>query len=167
MNALNRRSILAGAATLAAMPLAQRAHAQAPVRQSSEAVVRALYRIAEVPNLDAERFASFFASDGYFLDVSSGQRWVGRNVREPVAGLISAYPDMHRELLKIYSASDDVVVVELKLQGTHKGDLRLPDGVLRATGKSFDERCCDVWHLKGGKVQSFHCYNSLVAKLKG
>jgi len=57
-------------------------------------------------------------------------------------------------------------VVELKLQGIHKGDLPLPGGVLRATGKKFDVMCCDVWHLKEGKVKSFHCYNGLVALLQ-
>ncbi|MBC7942196.1 MAG: nuclear transport factor 2 family protein [Chitinophagaceae bacterium] len=133
---------------------------------TNEAVIRELYRVAEAKSLNADRFVTLFAEDGYFLDMSSGQKWTGQKVREPVTGLISAYPDMHRELLRFYSTADDVVVVELKLQGTHKGDLRLPGGVLRATGRPFDVPCCDVWHLEGGKVKSFHCYNSLVAALK-
>lgn len=162
----NRRSILIGTTTLVAMPLASKVHAKAPAMLNNEALVRELYRVAEGKNLDPDRFVSLFADDGYFLDMSSGQRWTGKAVREPVTGLISAYPDMHRELLKIYSTGDDVVVVELRLQGSHKGDLPLPDGVLRATNKKFDAPCCDVWQLKNGKVKSFHCYNNLVAVLK-
>jgi ketosteroid isomerase-like protein len=163
---LYRRSILTGLATLAAMPLAQRAYAKAPALPTNEAVITELYHVAEAKSLDADRFVSLFANDGYFLDVSSGQRWIGQEVREPVTGLILAYPDMHRELLRFYSTADNVVVVELKLLGTHKGDLPLPGGLLRATGKKFDAPCCDVWHLENGKVKSFHCYNNLVALLR-
>lgn len=166
MTNLHRRSILIGTTTLAAMPLAWKAHAKAPALPTNEALVRELYRVAEGKNLDPDRFVSLFADDGYFLDMSSGQRWTGKKVREPVTGLVAAYPDMHRQLLKIYSTGDDVVVVELRLQGSHKGDLPLPDGVLRATNKKFDVPCCDVWQLKDGKVKSFHCYNNLVAVLK-
>ena len=35
---------------------------------------------------------------------------------------VAAFPDMHRELYSMYF-NDDVVVVELALNGTHKGDL--------------------------------------------
>ena len=166
MTTLHRRSFLTGLAAFAAMPLAGRVHAQASTPRTNEAIIRELYRVAEAKSLDPDKFVSLFADDGYFLDMSSGQRWVGHAVREPVVGLISAYPDMHRELLRVYSTSDDVVVVELKLQGTHRGDLPRPDGVLRATGKTFDAPCCDVWQLRDGKVKSFHCYNNLVATLR-
>ena len=166
MTNLHRRSILIGTTMLATMPLAWKVHAKAPALPTNEALVRELYRVAEGKNLDPDRFVSLFADDGYFLDMSSGQRWTGKKVREPVTGLSAAYPDMHRELLKVYSTGDDVVVVELRLQGSHKGDLPLPDGVLRATNKKFDVPCCDVWHVKDGKVKSFHCYNNLVAVLK-
>lgn len=166
MSTLHRRAVLSGAATLAAMPLAGPAQSQTQVPPTNETVIRELYHVAQAKSLDADRFVSLFADDGYFLDVSSGQRWVGQEVREPVTGLILAYPDMHRELVDIYSTSHDVVVVELKLQGTHEGDLPLTGGVLRATGKKFDVMCCDVWQLAEGKVKSFHCYNSLVALLQ-
>ncbi len=166
MALFHRRSFLMGLASLSALPVAGRAYGQATGGADNEAVVRELYRIAEGANLDPEKFASLFADDGYFMDMPSGQKWVGKEVREPVSGLIAAYPDIHRELTHIYSTADNVVVVELRLKGTHKGDLPLPDGVLRATGKRFDVPCCDVWRLEQGKVKSFHCYNSLVASLK-
>jgi len=166
MTGFHRRTFVTGLATLATVPLVQSVHAKVPTPSTSEALIRELYRVAEARSLDADRFVSFFAEDGYFLDMSSGQRWTGRKVREPVTGLISAYPDMHRELLKFYHSAENVIVVELKLQGTHKGDLPLPDGVLRATNIKFDVPCCDIWQIKNGKVKSFHCYNNLVGKLK-
>jgi ketosteroid isomerase-like protein len=125
----------------------------------NEDIIRQTYAAAEGKDLDPDRFASFFAEDGYFLDMASGFRWVGKDLAQPIQGFASIFPDMHRELLRFYSTADDDVVVELKLQGTHRGDLPMPGGVLPATGRRFDVPCCDVFHLADGKVKSFHCYN--------
>jgi ketosteroid isomerase-like protein len=54
----------------------------------------------------------------------------------------------------------DTVVVELALQGTHKGPLKSPLGTIKPTGKRMDAPCCDVFRLKNGKIQSFNCYPS-------
>ena len=51
--------------------------------------------------------------------------------------------------------NDDVVVVELSLNGTHKGDLVIPEGVIPPTNKEMHAPCCDVFHLKDGKVALF------------
>jgi ketosteroid isomerase-like protein len=69
----------------------------------------------------------------------------------------AAFPDMHRELYHMYFM-DDVVVVELSLNGTHRGDLVLPAGTIPPTGKVMKAPCCDVFHLVDGKVTSFDCY---------
>ena len=66
---------------------------------------------------------------------------------------------MHRELYDVYVAGDIVVVV-LALQGTHKGPLETPMGIIPATGKRMDAPCCDVFHLKNGKIQKLDCYPS-------
>ncbi|MCS0588392.1 nuclear transport factor 2 family protein [Massilia norwichensis] len=126
---------------------------------TNEEVIREVYAVAESASLDAERFVELFAEDGYFLDMATGQKWTGAEVRQPIEGLGSIFPDFHRELLNVYSAADGVIVVELRLQGTHAGDFPTPDGVLRATGKRFDVPCCDVFVVEQGKVKAFHCYN--------
>jgi len=69
----------------------------------------------------------------------------------------TAFPNMHRELYSFYF-KDDVVVVELSLNGTHKGNLAIPAGVIPPTNKDMHAPCCDVFHVKNGKVLSFHCY---------
>ena len=124
----------------------------------NEDLIREVYAAAEADNLDPDRFASLFGTEGYFLDMPSGEKWTGPDVRQPVVGLATAFPDLHRQLLRFYSTGD-VVVVELKLQGTHREDLPIAGGVLPASGKTFDVPCCDVFHVKDGKVLSFHCYN--------
>ena len=69
----------------------------------------------------------------------------------------AAFPDTHRELYDMYY-NDDVVVVELSLNGTHNGDLEITEGVIPPTNKEMHAPTCDVFHLKDGKVPSFHCY---------
>lgn len=128
--------------------------------QTNEQIVRQVYAAAEAKNLDLDRFVSLFADDGYFLDMSSGLRWVGAEVRQPIDGLGAPFPDFHRELLKVYTTIEGVVIVELRLQGTHAGDFAFPDGtLLPATGKRFDVPCCDVFLVENGRVKAFHCYN--------
>ena len=50
------------------------------------------------------------------------------------------------------------VVVELALQGTHKGPLELPIGIFPPTGQTMNAPCCDVFQLTNGKIKSFNCY---------
>ena len=69
-------------------------------------------------------------------------------------------PDMHRELFRFYVSGDDIVVVQLALQGTHLGPLSLPEGTIPPTGKRMDAPCCDVFRIANGKIQSFNCYPS-------
>ncbi len=132
---------------------------------TNETIIRDLYAAAEARALDVDRFAAFFHDDGYFLDEASGQRWYGNDVRQPIEALAGAFPDMHRELLCFY-ATGDTVIVELKLQGTHRGDFPSLVGVLPATGRTFDVPCCDVVHLRDGRVSAFHCYNEAFVWLR-
>lgn len=132
---------------------------------TNEDIIRELYSVAEGDKLDADKFASLFREDGYFEDESSGMRLYGRDVSQLIKAVSSAFPDMHRERLRTY-ATGDTVIVELKLQGTHLGDFHTGEGVVPATGRTFDVPCCDVFRLRNGKVEAFHCYNQLSVWLK-
>ena len=125
---------------------------------SNEEIIRELYAAAEGQGTDIEKFVSMFSDEGYMRDVPSGTEFRGQAIGDSIAGLVSAFPDVHRELLNIYVAKD-VVVVELAIRGTHKGELALASGTLAPTGKTIDAPCCDVFKLEGGKVTCFHCYN--------
>ena len=125
--------------------------------QGNAAVIRALYASAEAAAKDTPKFVSMFAEGGYFYDVGAGKKYYGKEIGYTVDNYAAAFPDMHRELYEMYF-NNDVVVVELSLNGTHKGDLQLPDGFISPTHKEIHAPCCDVFHLKDGKVVSFHCY---------
>jgi ketosteroid isomerase-like protein len=111
----------------------------------NEQAIRQLYHLAEAASRDTAKFVSMFTEGGYFYDVGAGEKFYGADIGKTVDIYAAAFPD-------------NVVVVELSLNGTHKGGLVLPAGTIPATGKKISAPCCDVFHLKDGKVVSFHCY---------
>ena len=124
---------------------------------SNEGIIRELYAAGEGQGMDVAKFVSMFSDEGYMMDMASGTKFRGKAIGDSIAGLASAFPDVHRELLDIYVA-ENVVVVEIAIRGTHKGELTLASGTLAPTGKTIDVPGCDVYHLEGGKIKTFHCY---------
>jgi ketosteroid isomerase-like protein len=123
----------------------------------NEQLIRRLYQLAEATSKDTPRFVSLFAGGGYFYDVAAGMKYYGADIGLTVDVYAAAFPDMHRKLDSFYF-HENVVIVELSLNGTHKGDLALPAGVIAATGKEIHAPCCDVFHIENGEIVSFHCY---------
>ncbi|MDT5128279.1 MAG: hypothetical protein QOH54_3923, partial [Mycobacterium sp.] len=82
------------------------------------ATVRNAYAVAE--RKDLEGWIDLFAPDGVFTDNSVGITYRGRGLADPVRNYGTAFSNMHRELYRIYS-DGNVVVVQLALQGTHDG----------------------------------------------
>ena len=132
---------------------------------NNEKIIRELYAAGEGQGLDTAKFVSMFSDEGYMLDMASSTKFRGKAIGDSIASLASAFPDLHRELLSIYVA-ENVVVVEIAIRGTHKGEMALASGTLAPTGKVIDVPCCDVYHLEGGKIISFHCYNLPSAMLQ-
>jgi ketosteroid isomerase-like protein len=123
----------------------------------NEQLIRRLYYLAEAATKDTPQFVSLFADGGYFYDVSGGKKYYGSDIGLTVDVYAAAFPDMHRELDRFYFY-DNVVIIELSLNGAHKGDLLTAKGTIPATGKKIHAPCCDVFHIENGKVTSFHCY---------
>jgi len=125
---------------------------------ANEKAIRKAYEVAE--NKDVAGWVNCFTKDGTFTDESIGVTYRGPNELGRTVGIYAtAFPDMHRELYHFY-LDGDTVIVELALQGTHKGPLAMPQGTVAPTGKRMDAPCCDVFRLKNGKIQSFNCYPS-------
>lgn len=128
---------------------------------NNEQIIRRAYDFAE--KTDVKGWADCFTPDGTFTDMSIGVTYRGpegpTGVGNTVKVYAKAFPDMHRELYRFFSVGD-VVVVELALQGTHKGPLPTPMGILPPTGRRMDAPCCDVFRLVNDKIQSSDCYPS-------
>jgi predicted ester cyclase len=127
------------------------------VSVENENAVRNLYHLAEIKDIDG--FIGLFTEDGTFTDKSINVTYRGRGIGETVINYAKAFPDMHRELYDLYSV-DNIVVVQLALQGTHKGPLKMPGGMIPPTAKKMDGPCCDVFELIDGKIKRFDCYPS-------
>jgi SnoaL-like domain len=121
-------------------------------------IIRRLYNLAEVK--DVQGFVNAFTPDGTFTDESIEVVYRGQDIAKTVEVYATAFPDMHRELYQMYSVGDNIVVVELALQGTHLGPLALPLGTIPPTGKKMNAPCCDVFEMSGDKVKRFDCYPS-------
>src|SRR5476651_1162195 len=124
----------------------------------NEEIIRKLYAAGEGPGMDTEKFVSFFSGKGYMYDVPSGTKFRGKAIGDSIAALARAFPDVHRKLLSIH-VTESVVVVELRIRGTHKGKLVLGSKTIAPTGRAIDAPCVDIFRLKSGKITSFNCYN--------
>ena len=127
------------------------------VSLENEKHIRKAYQAAE--EKDIEAFIGCFTDDGTFTDQSIGVTYRGTDIGDTVINYGTAFPDMHRELYHVYSTGD-IVVVQLALQGTHRGPLKMPGGTIPPTGKRMDAPCADVFELVDGKIKRFDCYPS-------
>lgn len=125
----------------------------------NEHIIRQAYKIAEDVNIPG--WVAAFTDDGTFTDESIQVVYRGPDELGKTVEIYStAFPDMHREIYRMYTSGDNIVVVQLALQGTHLGPLRLPGGTIPATGKRMDAPCCDVFEISGDKIKRFDCYPS-------
>src|SRR3977135_741890 len=90
----------------------------------NEQLIRRLYHLAEDTSKDTQQLVALFADGGYFYDVAGGKKYYGSDIGLTVDVYAAAFPDMHRKLDSFYF-DDYVVVVELSLNGTHKGVLAM------------------------------------------
>jgi steroid delta-isomerase-like uncharacterized protein len=122
-------------------------------------IIRRAYKLAE--DVDVPGWIAAFTEDGVFTDQSIEVAYRGPNeLGKTVENYARAFPDMHREIFEMYDSGDNIVVVQLALQGTHRGPLALPRGIIPATGKKMNAPCCDVFELSGDKIKRFDCYPS-------
>ncbi|MFI6846373.1 nuclear transport factor 2 family protein [Kitasatospora sp. NBC_00085] len=122
----------------------------------NEKIIRNAYQVAE--EQDVAGWVAAFTEDGTFTDMSVPLTYRGADeLGRTVEVYAKAFPDMHRELERFY-VTGDVVIVQLRLQGTHLGPLELPSGTVPPTGKRMDAPCCDVFELVDGKIKRFDCY---------
>ena len=82
-----------------------------------------------------------------------------------VVGFAKSFPDVHRELHRV-NVLGNVVAVELSIQGTFRGPMETPAGVIQPTGAKVDIPCADFFYMRNGKIERFDCYPAASIMLK-
>ncbi|MFJ3913742.1 ester cyclase [Streptomyces vinaceus] len=126
-------------------------------RAEAEAVVRAAYHAAEGSVLDVEGFRNLFTEDGVFNNVVAGEVYRGEHLGDMVTVMGQLLPDVHRELHRFH-VTDDLVTVELTIEGTFGGPFPTPAGVIPPNGAKLSIPTADFWYLEDGKIKEFNCY---------
>ncbi|MEU3984527.1 ester cyclase [Streptomyces sp. NPDC026672] len=126
---------------------------------SNEEVVRRAYEFAEGKSTSVPGWRDSFTEDGVFANHATGQSFSGESLGVVVEEMVKGFPDVHREIHSVYSV-EDTVIVQLSIQGTHKGTLHSMAGPVEATGRRLDIPCCDVFKVVDGKIDRFDCYPS-------
>ena len=92
-------------------------------------------------DVDIPRWVAALTPHGTITDMSMGITYRGPDgptrLGKTVEVYAKAFPDMHREFCRFFTVGD-VVVVQLALQGTHKGPLQTAMGLIPPTGKRMD-----------------------------
>lgn len=123
---------------------------------SQEQFIRRAYEIAGAQDLAG--WVDCFTDDGTWTDYSILATYAGaKELAEALESYAVPFPDMRRDLEKVY-VTGNKVVVELSLNGTHTGPLHLETGTVPPSGKTVKVPCCDVFTIRDGKIESFHCY---------
>lgn len=106
------------------------------------------------------------ASDAVYDEVATHRRLEGHGAILPAwKAWGDAFPDS-QATFEGAIASDDIVALELRWRGTHKGPLNLPSGRIEATGKSIDIRACQIVELANGKTRSVRHYFDMATMLR-
>lgn len=131
----------------------------------------ALLEVIEAFNArDVDRALAAIAEDCEVREVPTGERWSGREgVRLEFERWSTALPDGEQKVLNMI-VTDDWVIVEGTLGGTHTGPFVMEDRTIEATGKHFEFPFCTVARVKDGQeVETTHYYDlgTIMQQLEG
>ena len=127
---------------------------------NNEAIVRNAYHTAEGNVLDIPGWIDSFTEDGVFNNVTGEESYRGEHLKDVVIAFGQMFPDVHRELHRV-NVMGDVVAVELSIQGTFRGAMETPAGVIQPTGAKVNIPCADFFYIRNGKIERFDCYPAL------
>ena len=131
----------------------------------NEAIVRNAYHTAEGNVLDLPGWVGSFTEDGVFNNVTGDESYRGEHLKDIVIAFAKMFPDIHRELCQV-NVMGDVVAIELSIQGTFRGPMETPAGVIQPTGEKVNILCADFFYMKSGKIERFDCYSAPNIMLK-
>lgn len=113
---------------------------------SADAVARSYFDA--IAARDADAAAALWSTEGIDDAVGIGVFRGAEEIREFLAGLFAAMPDLETTVVRV-TASDDVAVVEWRMAGTFTG---APFQGVEPTGGHVELRCADAVEVLHGRI---------------
>ena len=114
---------------------------------------------------DPDAIVAMHAPDMVFENHTAGECAEGDEVREHIAAIFTAWPDIHFSTRRLY-VRDDLVVQEWTASATHNRDLRRGDLVAPASGRRLEWKGMDVIPFENGLVKRKDVYSDSVSILR-
>jgi steroid delta-isomerase-like uncharacterized protein len=137
--------------------------AQAPAQSDLREMIDRYNAAWNAHDLDA--IMSMHAPDMVFENHTAGERAEGSQVREHIARIFAAWPDIAFRTRRLY-VRDDLVVQEWTASATHTSELRRGDLTAPPSGKSVKWEGLDVIPFENGLVKRKDVYSDSVAILR-
>jgi steroid delta-isomerase-like uncharacterized protein len=114
---------------------------------------------------DLDAIVAMHAPDMVFENHTAGERAEGPHVREHIARIFAAWPDITFSTRRLY-VREDLVVQEWTASATHASELRRGDLVAPASGRQIEWEGMDVIPFEGGLVKRKDVYSDSIAILR-
>jgi steroid delta-isomerase-like uncharacterized protein len=114
---------------------------------------------------DVDDIVAMHAPDMVFENHTASERAEGEEVREHVAAIFAAWPDIAFRTRRLY-VREDLVVQEWTASATHVRELRRGDVVAPASGRRVEWEGMDVIPFDDGLVKRKDVYSDSVGILR-
>jgi steroid delta-isomerase-like uncharacterized protein len=114
---------------------------------------------------DVDAIVALHAPDMVFENHTAGEVAEGPAVREHIARIFAAWPDIAFRTRRLY-VRDDLVVQEWTASATHSRELRRGDLVAPASGRRVEWRGLDVIPFENGRIKRKDVYSDSAAILR-
>ena len=114
---------------------------------------------------DVDAIVAMHAPDMVFENHTAGERAEGDAVREHIAAIFEAWPDIAFRTRRLY-VREDLVVQEWTASATHDRELRRGDLVAPPSGKRIEWEGMDVIPCEDGLIKRKDVYSDSVAILR-
>jgi steroid delta-isomerase-like uncharacterized protein len=114
---------------------------------------------------DLDAVVALHAPDMVFENHTAGERAEGAAVREHIAGIFAAWPDLRFSSRRLY-VRDDLVVQEWTASASHTRELRRGDLRAPASGRRLEWNGMDVIPFRDGLIIRKDVYSDSLAILR-
>ena len=114
---------------------------------------------------DVDAIIAMHAPDMVFENHTAGERAEGSQVREHIARIFAAWPDIAFETRRLY-VREDLVVQEWTARATHTREMRRGEIVAAPSGRRVEWEGLDVIPFEDGQVKRKDVYSDSVSILR-